>query len=520
MNAQKFHKTSASHLIVFTAILILCAILFFALPKISVSQMENRKLTPFPVYTWQNLENGSYLDSIDLYVADHFPFRDRWVDVVDQYRNAGGIKDGEIAIIENENFSMESTDTSKLDSVDLNIIQDSIKLDNAKLGSAKGLMIYDGMGIQIFGGSNNYSKLFASVLNDYRATFDSSINIYYMGIPAHGEYFMPDDYKKGNSESKNIAFTASLLNPPIKSVFIADYIKKHRKEYIFFNTDHHWTDLGSYYAYQKFCEVAELKANLIENYDIEYRGQFLGSLYQLTRDQRLKEKGDSLIIHKIRNKYTMKVLENPQNYTKGFAGQMYYKWNNSYGCYISGDLPFERFDSDVKNNRRLVVIKNSFGNALVPHLVQNFETVFVIDYRHFAGSVYDLVLNQNITDILFPIPAFSSNTISHIQRIKSILKFNGTKKSEEIKSQQLQKEYPTGTIFKVQICSSKGPLNSASYLLKNIDNYSEYNHRNYFIYLVGNTTKYSEIEKLRLQMVDAGYHDALIRGFLNGELIK
>mgnify|MGYP000914486545 FL=1 len=44
--------------------------------------------------------------------------------------------------------------------------------------------------------------------------------------------------------------------------------------------------------------------------------------------------------------------------------------------------------------------------------------------------------------------------------------------------------------------------------------------KNYFLYLVGNTTNYSEADKLRLQMVDAGYHDALIRGFLNGELIK
>ncbi len=520
MGAKRFYKTSSLHLIVFTAVLILCAVLFFVVPKVNVSQMENRKLTPFPVYSWQNLENGSYLDSIDLYVADHFPFRDRWVDVVDQYRNAGGIKDGEIAIIESENFSMESTDTTKLDSVDLNIVQDSIKLDNAKLGSAKGLMIYDGMGIQIFGGSNKYSKLFASVINDYRSTFDSTINIYYMGIPAHGEYFMPDDYKKGNSESKNIAFTSTLLNAPIKSIFISDYIKQHRDEYIFFNTDHHWTDLGSYYAYQKFCEVAALKPTPLENYDIEYRGRFLGSLYQLTRDQRLKEKGDSLIIHKIRNKYTMKVLDNPKNFSKGSAGQMYYKWNNSYGCYISGDLPFERFDSDVKNNRRLVVIKNSFGNALVPHLVQNFETVFVIDYRYFDGSVYDLVINQNVTDILFPIPAFSSNTVSHIQRIKSILKINDTKKSDQIASPKLQKEYPNGAIFKVQFCSSKEHIDTSSYLLRDISNYSEYNCHKYFIYLVGNTTKISEAEKLRLQMVDAGYNDALIRVFLNGKLIK
>jgi hypothetical protein len=30
----------------------------------------------------------------------------------------------------------------------------------------------------------------------------------------------------------------------------------------------------------------------------------------------------------------------------------------------------------------------------------------------------------------------------------------------------------------------------------------------------------SEAEKLRIQMVDAGYNDALIRVFLNGKLIK
>jgi hypothetical protein len=216
----------------------------------------------------------------------------------------------------------------------------------------------------------------------------------------------------------------------------------------------------------------------------------------------------------------MKVLDNPRNYTKGSAGKMYYKWNNTYGCYISGDLPLERFDSDVKNNRRLVVIKNSFGNALIPHLVQNFETVFVIDYRYFQGSIYDLVINQNITDILFPIPAFSSNTVSHVQRIKSILKITDAKKSSQVANLQAQKEYPKGTIFKVQICSSKEHKDATYYLLKNIPKYTEYQHKNYFLYLVGNTTTYSEADKLRLQMVDAGYHDALIRGFLNGELIK
>ena len=201
---------------------------------------------------------------------------------------------------------------------------------------------------------------------------------------------------------------------------------------------------------------------------------------------------------------------------------MYYKWNNTYGCYISGDLPFERFDSDVKNNRRLVVIKNSFGNALVPHLVQNFETVFVIDYRYFNGSVYNLIKSEKITDVLFPIPAFSSNTISHIQRIKSILKYtksdlNSTKK--DVVS-QVANDFPQGAVFKIQFCSSKVQLDSTSYLLKNIQGYIAFAHKNYFMYLIGNTKSYTEAESIRQKMIEKGYSDAVIRVFVNDKLIK
>ena len=30
----------------------------------------------------------------------------------------------------------------------------------------------------------------------------------------------------------------------------------HNDEYLYFATDHHWTGLGAYYAYQPFCEQA------------------------------------------------------------------------------------------------------------------------------------------------------------------------------------------------------------------------------------------------------------------------
>ena len=43
------------------------------------------------------------------------------------------------------------------------------------------------------------------------------------------------------------------MNDKVKSVDIYDALMQHRNEYIYFRTDHHWTALGAYYAYQQPC---------------------------------------------------------------------------------------------------------------------------------------------------------------------------------------------------------------------------------------------------------------------------
>ena len=38
-----------------------------------------------------------------------------------------------------------------------------------------------------------------------------------------------------------------------RSVDVRQTLAEHKDEYIYYRTDHHWTSLGAYYAYQQLC---------------------------------------------------------------------------------------------------------------------------------------------------------------------------------------------------------------------------------------------------------------------------
>ena len=84
------------------------------------------------------------------------------------------------------------------------------------------------------------------------------------------------------------------LDSNIKKVWAIDEIRKHRTEYIYFNTDHHWTSLGAYYAYRAFCFTAGLTPVSLDTIAYKTKPSFLGSLYRLTRDPGLQSNPDSV----------------------------------------------------------------------------------------------------------------------------------------------------------------------------------------------------------------------------------
>jgi hypothetical protein len=419
-------------LIAFVMFLGMGGVFYFSLPKNKNSAMENRLLAPLPQFTFDALESGKLLDSLDMHLADHFPFRELLVSMATELKNNKGIRNDNIRLYtfdnapelkKKNNASGGSIDEFMDDDVDSDSTgfdpQDSLIFDPHKLRTVKGILIYNGMAIQRFSGSTGASRRYLSVMESIRSKVDPSINIYSVIIPTHAEYYLPPASRPGGlTEAEVATFIDANLPVGLTAINVMERLRAHRNEYIFYNTDHHWSGLGAYYAYEGFCEGIGMNPVPLSKMASRNNGRFLGSLYNITRDPAVAEKGDTMIL----NYPTIKVTgtELNANLSKKSSAKLVYESTGNYVAYLGGDKPCLRFQTENKNGRKILVVKNSFGNPFSVYLVSHFEEVFVIDYRYFNGSALKLIRDFGITDIVFPQPAIFALSHGHLNFIQSI----------------------------------------------------------------------------------------------------
>ena len=81
---------------------------------------------------------------------------------------------------------------------------------------------------------------------------------------------------------------------------------------------------------------------------------------------------------------------------------------------MGGDEKVVHVTTDVTNGRKLLIIKDSYPNALVPCLTGSFEEIWTVDMRyleemqHFPTSISKIVKEYGITDVLFCMDTFSA----------------------------------------------------------------------------------------------------------------
>ena len=171
--------------------------------------------------------------------------------------------------------------------------------------------------------------------------------------------------------------------------------------------------------------------------------KYLGSLYYLTRDSRLKENPDSVEYWMVPGNH--KTLRYGSITSKGTPATLYAEYasgGNAYGVFLGGDNPLMKIDNEIKNGRKCVIVKNSYRNPFATYFTANYETVFIIDYRYYTGSLVDLVKENNINDIIFLNGVFSANTTWHIKMMGKVM--NGyTKKTLNAQKDSIIKNIDT-----------------------------------------------------------------------------
>jgi hypothetical protein len=199
-------------------------------------------------------------------------------------------------------------------------------------------------------------------------------------------------------------------------------LASHTDEDIYLKTDHHWSQLGAYYASTAFAEVLGETVQPITDFEEISREGYVGSLYGYTNDIKIKNSPETFTYYKQPLPYTTEFFNYDTLTSRGF-GQLIYEAaavDNSYAMFIGMDAVHTHVVTENKNGKRLAVFKESFGNALIPELIPYFEEIYVIDIRFFGMNAIDYMKEKNITDVLFINNIFAANTASLIKHIDDL----------------------------------------------------------------------------------------------------
>lgn len=290
------------------------------------------------------------------------------------------------------------------------------------------VFIYNKEGYEIFGGTDTLAVTYSTILSDIADRIDKRITIYNMVVPTHCEYNLPSRYKQmAKSQKDNIEKVYSSYSAGIVPIDIYDTLNRHKLEYIYYHTDYHWTALGAYYGYEQFANIygfspTELK-DLTKGEIEGFTGAFINNTKTTASpngNKDLLSNTDTVEYYEIPGNYTCRLLENGADEMVRVPLLYPYSQGGSYtySKFIWGDNPYMSIvSSDIKNGKKLLVIKDSYGNAFVPYLVSNFEEVHIIDYRYYKDNVSDIIKNNGITDILFINGVMSVNSSYHQNKL-------------------------------------------------------------------------------------------------------
>jgi hypothetical protein len=392
------------NIVLFAGMLYLFTILnIMPAEKPAVSMTEKRVLKAMPAFSWAALFEGSYTRGFEDYFADTFSFRERLVGLSSEIAGLSGLSpDGGVKIMPVKGDTVAGAVQDKA-----SVVSAAAQPSNGE-SPIRDMLVLDDAAMGIYNFYPERNRFYADTIRDFGNEMGNAAKVYCMLVPGRFEFIKDKKYRDlGSSEKEAIDYIyGRLADGSVATVDAYKPLSRHADEYVYFRTDHHWTALGAYYAYAEFMKETDKAPVPLGRYDkAEVRG-FLGSTYNSTLDRRLRDNPDTVIYYKPIESYTFNYGANP--YSKLIRGQLtdlgHSDDDNKYMIFMGGDHAFSKITTDTHNGRKIIIIKDSYGNAFIPFLISHYEEIHVIDPRfgtELNSRLYEYIKENGIQEVLF-----------------------------------------------------------------------------------------------------------------------
>ncbi len=452
------------------------------LPRTEVSDYSILK--EWPEFSFESFINGQYLNDIMYCFTDTIHSRDRFIDFETRINDLYGIEDEQKVVViypedeedvesesSVESASFESSELSYEVSMDAsddsdvsNIIESSESVSSEAEDTSYeesettdetsqdevvqvppelsgSVLIVGTRALEIYGGNQERAAMYAQVLNDFAEKLDNDVKVYSMVIPKASAYYIEQAQGYDNYIYRNkndIDVITNTLSDKVIDVNIYNILGLHAGEEIYLRTDHHWSALGAYYASSVFAEKAGVAFAPLSEFTEWRREGYVGTMYKFSENNStlLNNPEDFMIYYPNADYeayyYSSETFkDDPRSSDKDDDGVQDYNgffWeigdnqrSSWYSTFLRGDsYAVKAVSNECKNGRKLLIVKDSYGNALSPFMIEGYEEIYIVDARKYQDSLTDTVEDLGITDVLFAECTFSAVGKDYINALKEL----------------------------------------------------------------------------------------------------
>lgn len=347
--------------IVFMLFLIIINILNIIIPDRYFSQVENRILAQVPKFSLNNMISGRFTNKFEEYITDQFPLRDFWVSVKSDV----------------ERFTLKTFNNGIYFGEDGYLLEDYKRTNEQLLSNINSI--------------NTFSKAMPNI-KTYFLLAPNSVKIYEDKLPLFASPY---------NQSKTLEKVEAQLNANVNFINVYAEMVNKKNEYIYFKTDHHWTMRGAYYAYKELCNKLNLKAYSINDFNsIIIDKSFYGTFYSKASNRHILPDSIEIFTPKIKNKYKIEYIDTGKS-SDSFYEYSHLNKKDKYSIFLDGNHALTTITTNIKNEKRLVIFKDSYAHSLIPFLANHYEEIHIIDLRYYKLNIYDYIKQNNINEALF-----------------------------------------------------------------------------------------------------------------------
>lgn len=165
-------------------------------------------------------------------------------------------------------------------------------------------------------------------------------------------------------------------------------------------SDHHWTSLGAYYAYQQLCTALGLTPFDTAAHTAQTADRFYGTHYSKARTWNAVP--DTITWYDLPNQltiYNVTAAGQPtDSETTGLYDTDKLTVYDKYAMFLHGNNGLSRVQGD--GTGKILVIKDSYANCFVPYLTANYADIDVVDFRNYNFGLDQLIADNDYDQIL------------------------------------------------------------------------------------------------------------------------